>query len=392
MINNPLPPELMTSDKGSFAEKTIAKRKPSIINQILADFDFSPEIRQSLLEFKEEIATGTIRLLQESTSDIPIWERHLRPWSGKTWFQIPWLLAEAYFYRRVLECTHYFQPGPYQYIDPFQYLKTREIHEGLLVFESIYPSMANAYSENGFKAYCIKALWGNRGDLSHTEDKLDPSMDTQSHRILIDHSQQVFQFLSAIQPSKIAYFFDNVGKELLFDLAFIDYLLQTGLAGQVTCILKNQPFFVSDSMPKDLFETVDCMITSNDDQVQQLAARLLRAIKSSKIQHESPPFMSQPQTFHEMPTVLQKEISAHDFAILKGDVNYRRLIGDRHWQPTTPIEAVAAYFPTTFLSLRTLKAELVVGLTEEVLENVLKEADPDWLINGDRGLITFLKK
>lgn len=43
---------------------------------------------------------------------------------------------------------------------------------------------------------------------------------------------------------------------------------------------------------------------------------------------------------------------------LKGDANYRRLIGDRRWPTNTPFSDVAGYFPTKLCALRTLKAEL----------------------------------
>jgi len=43
-----------------------------------------------------------------------------------------------------------------------------------------------------------------------------------------------------------------VGLELLFDLALADFLLCHGWAREVVLHLKNQPFFVSDAMPKDV--------------------------------------------------------------------------------------------------------------------------------------------
>lgn len=392
MMNNiTLPPLLMTSENGSFAQKTIDERKPKIINQILSDYDYTPDIRQSFLDFKNELAAASVKELDENSSDLTIWQQELKPWMGKTWLEIPWLLAEAYFYRRVLAITRYFQPGPYIGIDPFQRLKSQEMIEGRSVFGKIYPTIPKNASIKGFREFCIKALWGNRGDLSHT-DVLDPSMETQTNRIILDQTNQAHQYLSSRQPLSIAYFFDNVGKELYFDFALIDYLLSTGLASKITCYLKNQPFFVSDAMPKDLFETIDLMMVSDKSEVQQLSQRLEKAIKSEKISIEAPPFLTQPQMYRNLPKVFQQQIAAHELAILKGDVNYRRLMGDRHWPPTTPVEVAGGYFPTTFLSLRTLKAELVVGLTQETLDKVNSEADPDWLINGKRGLITFYQK
>jgi uncharacterized protein with ATP-grasp and redox domains len=391
MNNTKLPPFLMTSEKGTFARKTIEERKPKIIKQILTDFDYTPDIRQSLIDFKNEIATGLIKQLQDNASDCKVWQQELKPWMGKSWFEIPWMLAEAYFYRRVLEITHYFQPGPYMGIDPFQRLKTQEMLEGQSVFEDIYPSMTKISASEGFKEFCVKALWGNRGDLSHT-DALDPSMETQSHRIILDETDQAFKYLTLSQPAAIAYFFDNVGKELFFDLAFIDFLVTTGFASKVTCYLKNQPFFVSDAMPKDLFKTIDLMMVSENPEIQQLSQRLLHGIRAERIRIEAPSFLTQPKMFRKLPEVFQEEIAGHDITILKGDVNYRRLVGDRHWEPTTPVEVAGGYFPTNFLSLRTLKAELVVGLTDEILAKVKSEADPEWLTNGKRGLITFYQK
>jgi hypothetical protein len=72
--------------------------------------------------------------------------------------------------------------------------------------------------------------------------------------------------------------------------------------------------------------------------------------------------------------------------ILKGDVNYRRLLDDRHWPYTTRIEQATDHFPAPFLVLRTLKGEIVVGL-EPGQGEVLTTQDPTWLINGKRGII-----
>lgn len=391
MNNNPLPPLIMTSDKDSFAQKTIRERKPQIINQILSSHDFTPAIRQSFMDFKTELAFGRVKLLHEDASDTQVWLQELQPWIGKSWFKLPWLLAEAYFYRRVLEITTYFQPGPYTGLDPFAHLKYLELLAGCEVFEEIYPLLTTNPTLEDFTELCIKALWGNRGDLSHM-DALDPNMATQSHNIILDHTDSAFHYLSSNQPGMIAYFFDNVGKELYFDLALIDFLIQAGLASKVTCYLKNQPYFVSDAMPKDLLETIDKMMTSDNSEVRRLSHRIETGIRSGKIKLEAPPFLTHGLTYRELPLVLFGQLCAHDLVILKGDVNYRRLVGDRHWSPKTPVEVAGGYFPATFLSLRTLKAELVVGLTDEILSQIENEADPDWLINGKRGLITFYQK
>ena len=79
-------------------------------------------------------------------------------------------------------------------------------------------------------------------------------------------------------------------------------------------------------------------------------------------------------------------LAAADLVILKGDANYRRLLGDAHWPPTTSFAAVTGYFPAPLVALRTLKAEIIVGLQPGQVERLQAE-DPAWLVNGRRGLI-----
>jgi hypothetical protein len=52
---------------------------------------------------------------------------------------------------------------------------------------------------------------------------------------------------------------------------------------------------------------------------------------------------------------------------------------------------VTGYFPTSFVALRTLKGEIMVGLGPMQAEKLSRE-DPTWLINGKRGIIQMVKK
>jgi len=385
-----LPPFLMTSEEGSFARRTIEERKPLIIDKILKHFDYTDPIRQNLMEFQQELAEGNVTILSEQTSDRPIWDQDIEPWHNHRWLEMPWYLAESYFFRRVLEIVHYFQPGPWFHADPFNRLKTQEMTESVLTFTQNYEPFSNQTGPSAFKAACEGALWGNRGDLSNL-DVYETNLDDQSERIILDHTAEAFQFLKQ-RSAKIAYLFDNVGKELFFDLAFIDHLLRANLSASITCYLKNQPFFVSDAMVKDLTMSLDLMSGSAAPEVQNLAERIRAAINSGFIQFESPPFFTTGRMFREMPETLKNQIGEYDLVILKGDANYRRLFGDRHWEPTTSIGQAGGYFPTSFLSLRTLKSELILGIPEETLEKMNNKAETDWMTNGKRGVITFFTK
>jgi hypothetical protein len=86
---------------------------------------------------------------------------------------------------------------------------------------------------------------------------------------------------------------------------------------------------------------------------------------------------------------LKEELSQAGLVISKGDANYRRLLGDRHWPFTTRFTEVVSYYPSDILALRTLKSELVVGLENGQAESVTVK-DPDWMLNGRWGMVQYL--
>jgi hypothetical protein len=86
-----------------------------------------------------------------------------------------------------------------------------------------------------------------------------------------------------------------------------------------------------------------------------------------------------------MPPELAAEIGTATLLIVKGDANYRRLLGDRHWDTNTPFPDVVDYLPCGVLALRTLKSEVSVGIDPSRVPT----EDPDWMINGKWGLAEF---
>lgn len=89
-----------------------------------------------------------------------------------------------------------------------------------------------------------------------------------------------------------------------------------------------------------------------------------------------------------MPEELKNELAQSSLIIIKGDANYRRCLGDRQWSFTTVFEDIVCYFPAPILVLRTLKSEIAAGLQLKQVEK-LNQEDPNWLTNGQWGLIQF---
>ncbi len=382
------PPPLLTSEPDSFAQNTFKERIPGIIQETIERNSFPGTIRTELEDLRAEILSGRIRALREMTPDKAFWDAVSRPYIGRDWLDAPWYWAETFFYRRVLEATHYFQPGHWHGFDPYAAKKRTEWEPGaaprsvdILLRELPHGLFAR------FEALLHASLWGNRTDLSYDaviQNGAGGRMDEERSNLLVDDTWRVWEHLHR-HTGHLVIIADNAGTELLVDLALIDFLLSENLARQVTMHLKPQPFFVSDTMPADLESGLQA-IGSGGQSARGLGERTREYLERGRLQLQAHWFYTTSLFYFQLPHDLLGELHAADLVILKGDVNYRRLLGDAHWAPATPFEAATAYFPAPLLALRTMKAELIVGVRQEQVER-LDEQDPDWMVNARRGLI-----
>jgi hypothetical protein len=400
------PPPLMTSEPGSFARATIVERKPEIIRRVLADNAYPPEIVAALEAFRDEIAHHPITPLSEDAPDVAFWNEHQAQYAGKTWFDVPWYFAETYFYRRLLEATRYFQPGPWQGHDPFAGQKRAQEAAAVAQLASVWAQIEQLPPEERFVLLLHSALWGNRADLSNftVKESAHRGLDAHTERdnLLIDDTEAVLAFFSQRMKriltdkknksvEEVTFINDNVGADSLFDLALADFLLTQGWAHNVVFYLKNQPFFVSDAMPEDIRLVIQKLQTAREPVVAELGRRLHHHLITNYLSLIPDPFWTSYLSFWELPPQLRDDLVRADLRILKGDVNYRRLLDDRHWPHSTPIEHADAHFPRPYLILRTLKGEIAVDLKSEQVKSLSAE-DPAWLIDGKRGIVQMVRK
>ena len=402
-MNETLPPPLMTSEPGSFARLTIVERKPLIIQQVIADNGYPPEIVAALDAFRQEIAQRPIQPLAEPASDAAFWNREVAAYQGKTWLELPWYLAETYFYRRLLEAVRYLAPGPWQGHDPFAVPKRQAEQEAVDWLSENGGQLDGVELEVAFEALLHSCLWGNRADLSNftvrEQARSGLAARDERDRLLIDHTEQVAALLSA-GVERVDFVNDNTGRELLFDLALAGFLLSQGWAQQAVFHLKDRPFFISDAMPQDVGALLSLLRAAppcHSERSEESSLLLAHALGQRLDEHRSAsrlalrddPFWTRCLMFRQMPPALAADLAQADLVIVKGDVNYRRLLDDRHWPHTARMEEIAAYFPAPFLVLRTLKGEIMVGLEPGQAEELAAQ-DPTWLINGKRGIIQFV--
>ncbi len=384
-----LPPTLLTSEPGSFARSTLEERVPGILRETVKLNAFPDDIREAMDELYVELTGGMIRELRESAPDRAFWNLVSTPQIGRRWLNVPWYWAEAYFYRRVLEATQYFQAGPWQGVDPFGPKKATEL------LPEAAPQAAKSLLQRlpddpaaRFEMLLHASLWGNRVDLSYeVASRLGPPAGSGEERenLLIDDTARLWDFLRTGGCHRLAILADNAGTELLMDLALVDFLLGRGFCEEAHLHLKPQPFFVSDAMLQDVAVGLNALEREGEI-ARSLAHRLRSHLISKRLHFYDHWHYATSLFFFQLPDDLHNVLAGMDLILVKGDANYRRLLGDAHWAPTTSFADATSYFPAPIVALRTLKAELVVGLRPGEAER-LQRKDPAWLVNGQRGIV-----
>ena len=277
-----------------------------------------------------------------------------------------------------------------------------------------------------FVEMCEICLWGNATDLSlltslSYEDiqKLQGSSARKAseNNILVNDLPEAYTALKQAQRAgkaerEVHIILDNAGFELYVDLILTGYLLASGLATRVVLECKAMPWFVSDVVPKDFAQLIDALrepqaffnspasIDNPHDQtpppqltdtdlaaLQFLFEHLTTLHSESQITLRSHQFWTTAGSYWRLPTLaptLWDDLQNSELVIFKGDLNYRKLVGDAMWDPSTSFqEAIGplARGRAKILALRTCKADTVVGLPDGK-DQELREMDDDG--NGSR--------
>ncbi|MGI5218412.1 damage-control phosphatase ARMT1 family protein [Nocardia sp. CA-290969] len=375
---------IVSTEPESFAWTVLTRRHPAILDQVGAAHPYPPEIRRRLDDLREQI-TGIVQPLPDGSAGKPRWDRWGEGMYGLRWLDIPFLWAESYFYHLLLDAVGYFGPGPWQGIDPFT-RKSTELADSALDAELGPASERLAGSpEQRTPALLHAALWGNRADLGFRLSGSSAAAHEAPGSILDDHTAAVAEHLNAHSAGSITVIADNAGRELIPDLLLIDHLLRLHPALTVELHLKPRPYYVSDATTADLLATVE-RLAGIPGEARTAAARLHAALTTGRLRVRAHEFYCAPLSFHHLPGDLRADLAWADTVILKGDLNYRRLVGDRQWPATTSFAALTEYFPTRVIALRTLKCDVAVGLDARTVAG-LDDSEPGWRTSGSHGVV-----
>ena len=371
MTMTDLPPLILCNQVGSYPWSVLHDRHPKLIAQVREAHPYPPEVHAALDALLAEITGGVVTALAPTAHDSRDWEifGHLAEYAGRSWYDTPFLWAESYFYRRLLEATGYFGTGPGASIDPFGPAKEEELAAAV-------PDLDPAH-------LLTAALWGNRGDLGFLASVPGSRDSLRDDDLLVDDTPALLGYLDGHRPTRIGYVADNAGAEILQDLAFIAQLLRSGLAAAVTLHVKRYPFFVSDATEADATAALLRLGTFSGPTRDVL----LDAFRERRLAISAHPLFTGPTGYAEWPEAeLAYAFRDCDLALFKGDLNYRRLVGDRHWYGTEDFATIVDYFPLPLVALRTVKSEVVVGVPGARLR-ALNSADPGWRLSGRHAMV-----
>ena len=245
------------------------------------------------------------------------------------------------------------------------------------------------------------ALWGNKCDLSisagdsNYQTDVDPvrQADLLQQYVLCDDTSRVWHLLASLKPGCcVDIVLDNAGFELFTDLCLAEFLVSSGVASRVRFHGKRIPWFISDVTASDWQWTLQQLATSSQTELRQLAQRWLQYLSDGVWQFSAHPFWTLPYDFASMKSAapdLHDDLSTADLVLFKGDLHYRKLVGDRAWPTTTPFTvALRGFSPASLCCLRTLKCDMVVGLAEGQAE-LAQAQHADWMLTGSYAVIQF---
>lgn len=417
----------------SFAYLTIKDRLPVIITKIIDNLsrnkesiikrygqNSAEELKQiigDLSKLRSEMMTNKrlqpLELSHTSKdADADIWNKRLQDQevideSPQTWYNSCWLLSECYMYRRISQI--FSLTNCLSSLDPFEAQKQANFTDSIDSIGFLAKHVMSLVNKNtdysldeqnkDLKQLLKLNLWGNRCDLSlssgnksNVDGNPVEGLSLFDDDLLIDHTQCVWNLLNKHKNTDIIIdiILDNSGYELFTDLCLAIYLTSHNYTNKIRFYVKRIPWFVSDVTEQDFHWTIEFMNNSADENIKSFGEICSNYLKSGKWSIEIESFWTEPFDYSEMKIKspeLYLKLSNAILIIFKGDLNYRKLLGDINWNYSTDLmTALREFNPTNLVTLRTLKADLVVGLNNDIIDK-LNNKNENWMVTGQYGVI-----
>lgn len=365
-----------------WANYSMKVRAPRIIEEIQTlNPDYPPSIQRALDKLRYNIENdAVIPMIDLPAPDRDEWAAIYTEFAGETWLNSEWVFAETFVYRHIIQAVRWWET----FRDPFAPKKAEELDSvALWSFLDMALAESTLPPDEQLAKLLSFTLWGNRIDLSYAVG-VAYGRTGSSDDLIEDHTDAVIAHL--YNPGGTVHIIgDNTGSELAADLALVAALLER--VDQVIYHVKMHPTFVSDTTVPDFYNMLSCMEQQSTD--ANVLAKILRsAIDEERLRLIPDLFWNSSRWLWDLPPRLYNTLKDARLVILKGDLNYRRAIGDAIWNTGDTFASAVSYFPAPLLALRTLKSDALVGLNTD-LEARLNASEPKWRILGRYGVIQF---
>lgn len=369
------------------------------------------------------------RIPGDGEADIEDYNIELDTLKDCTWLQSPWLYTECYMYR-ILHTFFSMSTPFWQSFDLFTTSKQQSLvdsKKGTIELVKRFRGMLKAIADKEavdeatqkaiFEEMVQICLWGNATDLSLltslSVEELDSRQgkavrESSKKNVVVDDTDQVWKLLSNLKSSGssgiIHIVLDNAGFELLTDLVFVGYLIESGYAKKIVLHGKRMPWFVSDVNAPDLTYLVwgfadgtiyQDLDAEDNKELQDTGKYWQSLMNSGKLIYEADPFWTTHHPFGRMPAVspsLFQELASADLVVYKGDLNYRKLSYDGVWPYDTPFSEVLGPLAKKHggkgvrsLVLRTCKADVCVALEPGRAETL----EEGWTRTGKYAVVSY---
>ena len=388
------PAPFYNKEKGSFAEYTEKNRFPEIWNSVFIDLPWDRFVNTHKVSEYLQNTRDDLRNYVESFSDESL----------ECFFKnAEFMRSEFFLYHIILEkwmsegknIMHLFLEKKEK-----DWLKKKNDYLIPMLNEIIFQT--STLSEERINGYLNFMTTGNAHDLSQ-ETRYTPEDDMQliynginpMESIKTDYEnakakqlyKEIYEYLGKRKYSRFDLIPDNAGVELFSDYLFDLYLLQTNTVQKIVMHLKPYPMFVSDATKTD-FETLKGIITNKYPQISTMLTQYEKEERLI-IQSDEEEFFFTPY-FKDCRFVENIMKSGCELLIVKGDLNYRRLVGDLKWKWTQPIKPIIGTFVTCrCLCLRCIKSDVLLGLAEKDAMEVEK-IPKSKLTSGKYATIQFI--
>ena len=310
----------------------MAKRIPMIVRNAADGFDSETVTRLDAIS--RAISAGAPMVVDLSNWPFSGWEDFPQRVNGRRIADASFFDFEFWMYFRILEAVRFAETRA----DPFRTTKHRDLDRHLKRADEALSRVTT------FADGLRMSLDANAHDLSQIGS---PTGRYEFGRAALDIQAPSVQRLNIIA--------DNFGGEFVADLVLAVVAAEAGI--EVVLHVKQLPMFVSDVTADDVTILFDRLPKDG------FGKRLQTAVQRGGIHTAAHAFWSAPRFFDRLP-VEELGQGAGVLNVLKGDLNFRRAIGDVSVRVETSFQDLAVLPAAPLLSLRSIKSYCLAGMSD----------------------------